>query len=43
MRFPVQQILNLPGMKVLSCHEIDVLGMFIEIEAEVKYSTIVLL
>jgi transposase len=39
MRFPVEQILNLPGMKVLSCHEIDGLGLIIEIEAEVKYCT----
>lgn len=39
MRFPVEQVLNLPGMKVLSCQEIDGLGMIIEIEAEVKYST----
>ena len=37
MRFPVEQILNLPGMKVLSCQEIDGLGLIIEIEAKVKY------
>jgi transposase len=37
MRFPVEQIINLPGMKVLSCQSIDGLGIIIEIEAEVKY------
>jgi len=39
MRFPVEQILNLPGMKVLSCQEIDGLGLIIEIEAAVNYCT----
>ena len=39
MRFPVKQILNLPGMKVLSCQEIDGLGLIIEIEASVNYCT----
>jgi transposase len=37
MRFPVEQILAFPGMKVLSCQEIEGLGIIIEIEAEVKY------
>lgn len=39
MRFPIKQILNLPEMKVLSCLEIEGLGLIIEIEAEVKYCT----
>ena len=39
MRFPVEQILNLPGMKVLSCQEIEGLGLIIEIEASVKHCT----
>jgi len=39
MRFPVEQILNLPGMKVLSFPEIDGLGLIIEIEAAVNYCT----
>jgi len=39
MRFPVEQILNLPGMKVLNCQEVEGLGLIIEIEAAVKYCT----
>lgn len=39
MRFPIEEILNLPGMKVLSCQEIEGLGLVIEIEAQVKYCT----
>lgn len=35
MKFPVQQILNLPGMLVLSCQEIEGMGLIIEIEAVV--------
>ena len=39
MRFPVEQILDLPGMKVLGCQEIEGLGLIIEIEAAVNYCT----
>jgi len=39
MRFPLEQILALAGMKVLSCQSIEGLGLIIEIEAEVKYCT----
>ena len=39
MRFPVEQILSLPGMKVLSCQEIEGLGLIIEIEAAINYCT----
>ena len=39
MRFPVEQILNLPGMKVLSFQSIDGLGLIIEIEAAINYCT----
>ncbi len=39
MRFPVEKILNLPGMKVLGCQEIEGLGLIIEIEAAVNYCT----
>lgn len=37
MNFPVETILNLPGMKVLGCQEIEGTGLTIEIEANVKY------
>lgn len=39
MRFPVEQILNLPGMKVLSCQEVEGLGVIIEIAAAVQSCT----
>ena len=39
MRFPVEQILNLPEMKVLSCKDFEGLGLFLEIEAAVNYCT----
>ena len=39
MRFPVEQILDLPGMKVLGCQEIEGLGLIIEIEAAINYCT----
>jgi transposase len=39
MKFPLEQILNLPGMRVLSCQPIDGLGIILEIAAEVKYCT----
>ena len=39
MKFPVEQILNLPGTIVLSCQEIEGVGFIIEIEAVVKYCT----
>jgi len=37
MNFPVETILNLLGMKVLSCQEIEGTRLIIEIEANVKY------
>ena len=37
MNFPLETILNLPGMKVLGCQEIEGTGLTIEIEANVKY------
>lgn len=39
MRFPLEQILNLPRMKVLNFQSIDGLGIVLEIVAEVKYCT----
>lgn len=39
MRFSLEQILNLPGTKVLSCQSIDGLGLIVEIEADVKSCT----
>ncbi len=39
MRFPIEKIINLPGMKVLNCHEIEGIGLIIEIEKIVKYCT----
>lgn len=39
MKFYLEKILNLPGMKVLNCHEIEGLGLILEIEANVKYCT----
>ena len=39
MKFPVEQILNLPEMKVLDCQEIEGMGIVITIEKSVNYST----
>jgi transposase len=39
MKFPVEQMINLPGMKVLNCHEIEGMGLIIEIEKIAKYCT----
>ncbi len=39
MKFPIESILNLPGMAVLSCQDIEGLGLIIEIEAAVRYCT----
>lgn len=39
MKFPIESILNLPGMTVLSCQDIESLGLIIEIEAAVRYCT----
>ena len=39
MKFSVEPILDLPGMKVLNCQEIEGLGFIVEIEADVKYCT----
>ena len=39
MKFPVDQILNLPEMKVLDCQEIEGMGIVITIEKSVNYST----
>jgi transposase len=39
MKFPVEQILNLPGMVVLSCQEIEGMGLILEIEAVVRCCT----
>ena len=39
MKFPVEQILNLPGMKVLNCQEIEGLGFIVEIEADCSCCT----
>lgn len=39
MKFSVEQILNLPGIKVLSCQEIEGLGLIIEIQAASKSCT----
>ncbi len=39
MRFPIEKIINLPGMKVLNCHEIEGIGLIIEIEKMVKFCT----
>lgn len=38
MKFSVEQILNLPGIKVLNCQEIEGLGLIIEIQADFKSS-----
>ena len=38
MKFPVEQILNLPEMKVLDCQEIEGIGIVITIEKYVNYS-----
>ena len=37
MKFSIKQILNLPGIKVLNCQEIEGLGLIIEIQADSKY------
>lgn len=37
MTFPVDQILNLPEMKVLDCQEIEGIGIVITIEKSVNY------
>jgi transposase len=34
MKFPVEQILDLPGMKVLSCQDIEGFGLIIEIQGD---------
>lgn len=39
MKFSVEQILNLTGIKVLNCQEIEGLGLIIEIQANSKYCT----
>lgn len=39
MKFPVEEILNLPDMKVLDCQEIEGMGIVITIEKSVNYST----
>ncbi|MBA3923427.1 MAG: ISL3 family transposase [Nostocaceae cyanobacterium] len=39
MKFPVEQILNLPGMKVLGCEEVEGMGLVIEIETDMRCST----
>jgi transposase len=39
MKFIVDEILNLPDMKVLDCQEIEGIGMVITIEKSVKYCT----
>jgi transposase len=39
MKFPIDQILNLPEMKVLDCQEIEGMGIIITIEKSVNYST----
>ncbi|MEA5504617.1 hypothetical protein VB735_16160 [Halotia wernerae UHCC 0503] len=39
MKFPVEQIINLAGMKVLNCHEIEGMGLIIEIEKNAKSCT----
>lgn len=38
MKFSIEQILNLPGIKVLNCQEIEGLGLIIEIQADSKSS-----
>ena len=37
MKFPVEEILNLPDMKVLDCQEIEGIGIVITIEKSVNY------
>ncbi len=39
MKFLVEQIINLAGMKVLNCHEIEGMGLIIEIEKNAKSCT----
>lgn len=39
MKFPVEKMLNLTAMKVLNCHEIEGMGLIIEIEKIAKYCT----
>lgn len=38
MKFSIEQILNLPGIKVLNCQDIEGLGLIIEIQADSKSS-----
>lgn len=37
IKFPVEEILNLPEMKVLDCQEIEGIGIVITIEKSVNY------
>jgi len=37
MKFPVEEILNLPDMKVLDCQEIEGIGIVITIEKSINY------
>jgi transposase len=37
MKFPVEEILNLPDMRVLDCQEIEGIGIIITIEKSVNY------
>lgn len=39
MKFPVEQILNLPDMKILDCQEIEGGEIIITVEKDVNYST----
>ena len=39
MKFSVEQILNIPGTKVLDCQEIEGIGIVVTIEKSVNYST----
>ncbi|QXE21658.1 transposase [Richelia sinica FACHB-800] len=39
MKFPVEQILNLPEIKVLDCQEVEGAGIIITIEKAVNHCT----
>ena len=39
MKFSVEQILDLPDMKILGCQKVEGMGLVIEIEADVNFST----
>lgn len=39
MKFSVEQILNLPSIKVLGCQEIEGLGLIVQIQGSSKYCT----